>query len=178
MPFDQFAIDQIAGDLRPGATLRAADRHRLSPEYADQPGRRDRRRAVPDRVDRRPGQHDRHGVPRPDDRLRPVPRPQVRPDQPARLLPALRLLQQRGRARAGDRHAGGAGPTPARSAHGSIASIASWPGAIRTSTSASDSGRRHCRARIHAGAGGRRPRWRSTCRGRSGRRPSAARSSS
>ena len=88
-----------------GATLGAADRHRVPPEHADQPGRRDRRRAVPGRVDRRSGQHDRDGLPRPDDRLRPVPRPQVRPDQPARVLPALRLLQQRGRARAGDRHA-------------------------------------------------------------------------
>ena len=47
MPFDQFAIDQIAGDLRPGATLDAEDRHRLPPQHADQPGRGDRRRAVP-----------------------------------------------------------------------------------------------------------------------------------
>ena len=80
----------------PDATLGPADRHRVSSQYADQPGRGDRRRAVPRRVDRRSGQHDRHGLPRPDDRLRPVPRPQVRPDLPARVLPALRLLQQRG----------------------------------------------------------------------------------
>ena len=39
LPFDGFAIDQIAGDLQPGALVRAADRHRIPPEHADQPGR-------------------------------------------------------------------------------------------------------------------------------------------
>ena len=143
MPFDQFAIDQIAGDLRPAMHSRPADRHRVSPQYADQPGRGDRRRAVPGRVDRRPGQHHRDGLPRPDDRLRPVPRPQVRPDLPARVLPALRLLQQRGRARARDRHAGGAGPTAGRSApqidelHRALAATLSRPRRARA-----DAGRR------------------------------------
>ena len=96
MPFDQFTIDQIAGDLRPGSRVRAADRHRVSSKYADQPGRGDRRRAVPGRGRHRPGQHHGDGLSRPDDRLRPVPRPQVRPGGSARLLPALRLFQQRG----------------------------------------------------------------------------------
>ena len=50
-------------------------------------------------ADRRPRRHHRHRLARPDARLRPVPRPQVRPDHAARVLPALRLLQQRRRAR-------------------------------------------------------------------------------
>ena len=96
-PSTEFTIDQLAGDLRPTRPW-SRSRHRLPPQHADQPGGGDRPRAVPRRVDRRPRQHDRHGLARPDARLRPVPRPQVRPDRPARVLPALRLLQQRRRA--------------------------------------------------------------------------------
>ena len=43
----------------------------------------------------RPERHHRDdgpGLPRPDDRLRPLPRPQVRPDPPGRLLPAPGVL--------------------------------------------------------------------------------------
>ena len=58
MPFDEFAIDQIAGDLRPAPPSRN-DRHGLPSEHADQPGGRDRPRAVPGRVDRRSREHDR-----------------------------------------------------------------------------------------------------------------------
>ncbi len=178
LPFDRFVIDQIAGDLRPGATIPRAHRHRVPPQHADQPGGRDRRRAVPDRIDRGPGQHDGDRLARPDDRLRPVPRPQVRPDQPARLLPALRLLQQRGRARPGDRHAGGAGPSPRCAGADRSGSTASWPRGIRTSTNARAGGRSRCRppsSRMRRST----PSWRSTCRPRSDdRRPSAACSSS
>ena len=95
MPFDQFTIEQLAGDLLPDGDARTTDRHRLSPQHAGQPRRRDRPGTIPQRGGRRPRQHDRHRVARSDDRLRSVPQSQVRPDQPARLLPAVRVLQQR-----------------------------------------------------------------------------------
>ena len=44
MPFDQFTIEQIAGDMLPNADDRSADRQRLPPQHAAQPGRRHRRR--------------------------------------------------------------------------------------------------------------------------------------
>ena len=95
MPFDRFATDQLAGDLRRRRRVRSTNRDGFSSQYVDQPGGGNRRRAVPGRFDRRPGEHHRDGLPRSDDRLCPVPRPQVRPDLPARVLSAFRLLQQR-----------------------------------------------------------------------------------
>ena len=94
-PYDQFVREQIAGDLLPGATLRppgrAADRHRL-------PRRRPPLRLRPAELPppHHPGhhRHARQGRPRPDRRLRPLPRPQVRPDLAAGLLRALRHLRQ------------------------------------------------------------------------------------
>ena len=84
MPFDQFIIEQLAGDLLPNADARAADRHRLQPlPRHHQRGRLDRGRGLrPQR--RRPGRHQRHGLPGPDGRLRPLPRPQVRSDHDRR----------------------------------------------------------------------------------------------
>ena len=60
----------------------------LSRRYATAPVRA----LAPDA--RRHDRHDRPGLPRPDAPLRPLPRPQVRPGQPARLLRALRHLRQ------------------------------------------------------------------------------------
>ena len=109
MPFDQFTIEQLAGDLLPNATTRAEDRHRLPPQHVVQRGGRHRPRAVPRRADGRPRQHDRGRLARPHRRLRPVPRPQVRPGLAEGLLPALRLLQLVRRADDADRRPAGPG---------------------------------------------------------------------
>ena len=94
MPFDRFIVEQLAGDLLPERHARPADRHRLQPlPRHHQRGRLDRGGGLrPQR--RRPRRHHRHRLPRPDGRLRPLPRPQVRPGHAEGLLPALRLLQQ------------------------------------------------------------------------------------
>ena len=104
MPFDQFTIEQIAGDLLPNATSRRS-RDRLPSQHADQPRRRHRSGAVPRRAGDRPHEHRRNGLARSDGRLRAMPRPQVRSDLAKGLLPPLRLLQQCG----GDQHRGAAG---------------------------------------------------------------------
>ena len=81
MPFDQFTIEQLAGDLLPNADARPADRHRLQPlQHHDQRRRRDRR-GVPRALHPRPHRDGDAGVDGPDRRLRGLPRPQVRPDQ-------------------------------------------------------------------------------------------------
>ena len=58
MPYDEFIIEQIAGDLLPERDAGPARRHRLSAELDDQRGRRHRSRAVPHGGDVRP--HGRH----------------------------------------------------------------------------------------------------------------------
>jgi hypothetical protein len=95
MPFDQFTIEQIAGDMLPDATDAQRVATGLPPEHAPQPGGRHRRRggAVGDAG--RSRQHHRHRLARIDDRLRAVPQPQVRPVLAARLLPDARVLRQR-----------------------------------------------------------------------------------
>ena len=99
MPFDRFTIEQLAGDLLPGATLERSDRRRLPSHDDVQPngGREGQRGGVPRQDGQGPRQHHGHGLAGADVRLRRVPHAQVRPDPPARLLSVLRLLQQPGR---------------------------------------------------------------------------------
>ena len=96
MPFDRFARLQIAGDLMPES---AGDRFTrlaglgfigLGAEVLQELGQGtgDRRRT------RRPGRHPDPRVPRSDRRVRPLPRPQVRPDPAAGLLLARRRVQR------------------------------------------------------------------------------------
>ena len=47
LPYDQFLIEQLAGDLLPGRDAAADHRHRISAQQHDQRGRGDRPRAVP-----------------------------------------------------------------------------------------------------------------------------------
>ena len=101
MPFDQFTIEQLAGDLLPEPDAGAEDRHRLQPQPSRQRRRRHHPGGVSRRVRRRPRGDDRHRLARPDPRLRPLPRSQVRSDHAEGVLPALRLLQQRAGARQG-----------------------------------------------------------------------------
>ncbi len=64
MPFDQFTVEQLAGDLLPNADARAEDRHRLQPLQRDDQRRRlDRRRGARP-LRRRSRRDDVHRVPR------------------------------------------------------------------------------------------------------------------
>ena len=66
MPFDRFTIEQLAGDMLPGATPRPEDRHRLPPQHDAQRGGRHRPAGVPLRRGDRPRRDDRHRLARPD----------------------------------------------------------------------------------------------------------------
>ena len=94
MPFDQFTIEQIAGDMLPDADRRPEDRHRLPSQHDDQRRGRRRSRGVAVRSARRSREHDRHRLAGHDARLRPVPQPQVRSVHAEGLLPAAGLLRQ------------------------------------------------------------------------------------
>ena len=96
-PFDQFIIEQIAGDLLPDSTRSTRRSPPASTATTDRHRGRLDRRGVADRVRRRPRRDHRDRLARPDDGLRPLPRPQVRPDHAEGVLPVPRLLQQRRR---------------------------------------------------------------------------------
>ena len=68
MPFDQFTIEQIAGDMLPDATDAQQHRHRLSSQHDDQRRRRRRSGRVDVRGARRSRQHHGHGLARHDAR--------------------------------------------------------------------------------------------------------------
>ena len=102
MPFDRFTIEQLAGDLLPGADPRPEDRDRLQPQPSRQRRGGHHPRGIRGRVRRRSRRHHGDRLAGPDARLRPLPQPQVRPDHPGGFLPVLRLLQQRPRERPGD----------------------------------------------------------------------------
>ena len=80
LPFDQFTIEQLAGDLLPEPHARPADRLGLQPlQHHDQRRGRDRR-GIPGPLHPRPHRDGLAGLAGPDRRLRGLPRPQVRPD--------------------------------------------------------------------------------------------------
>ena len=110
LPYDRFTLVQIAGDLLPDPTPRRPDRHRVPPQHDDQHRGRHRRRGVPRRRDQGPRRHHDAGLDGPDDRLRQVPQPQVRPDHAGGVLPLLRDLQPDRRQRSARRAADGPGP--------------------------------------------------------------------
>ena len=94
LSYDQFLTWQLAGDLLPGATRDqriATAFNRLHRQTNEGGSVED---GVPHRVRGGSGQHLRHRHARPDARVCPVSRPQVRSDHPARLLLAVRVLQQ------------------------------------------------------------------------------------
>src|SRR5436305_681007 len=100
-PVDMFILARLdKAGLRPAPPGRAAGRRRLQPLRPGPPGRRQRRcrRRPPGGADRN-GLRRRRRLPGPDGGVRPLPRPQVRPYPPGRLLPPGGVLQRRPAAR-------------------------------------------------------------------------------
>ena len=93
LPYDRFITDQVAGDLLPSATrdeVLATAFNRLH-RQTNEGGSVEEEFRVEYCVDR--VEYAGHRLPGPHRRLRPLPRPQVRPHQPEGLLPPLRLLR-------------------------------------------------------------------------------------
>ena len=102
LPYDQFTIEQLAGDLLPNATLEqqvatAFHRNTMTNTEGGTDDEEFRVAAVKDRVDTT--MQVWMGI---THRLCEVPQPQVRSDLAARVLPVLRDLQSDGRRRPGD----------------------------------------------------------------------------
>ncbi len=96
MPFDQFTIEQLAGDLLPDRNLDTLvatgfNRNTLTNREGGTDPEQFRDEQVLDRAATA-----RHRLARPHHRLRPVPRPQVRSHLAEGVLPARRLLQYPG----------------------------------------------------------------------------------
>ena len=91
LPYDQFVIEQLAGDLLPNATQDQVVatgflRNSMINEEGGIDPEQFRMEAMFDRMDAIG-----KSILGPDDPVRPVPRPQVRPDHAGRLLPAVRV---------------------------------------------------------------------------------------
>ena len=86
---------RLAARRRRGAARRSLGVHRHGIQsLLSRHGRPERPAAAPAECARRHHRDDRAGLPGADDRLRPLPRPQVRPDSADRLLPASGLFRR------------------------------------------------------------------------------------
>ena len=81
MPFDQFTVEQLAGDLLPRPTLTSGSPPGSTATTAATPRAASSRRSTPSSTSPT-GSRRRHRLARPDARLLPLPRPQVRPVHP------------------------------------------------------------------------------------------------
>ncbi len=97
-PTTVLSEQQLAGDELEPDNPDALDRHRLQSAVARRVQRRQPRTAPPGNP-RRHDRHDRAGFPRPDGRLCPLPRSQVRPDPAKGLLTACKRSSPRCRPR-------------------------------------------------------------------------------
>ena len=75
LPYDRFVTWQLAGDLLPEPDPRPGPRHGLQPAPSPDQRGGQHRGGVPRRVRRRPDEHLRDRVPRPDPRVCPLPQP-------------------------------------------------------------------------------------------------------
>ena len=91
LPYDQFVRLQLAGDEVAPDDPGHVHRDRVQP-LLSRHGRPERPGIAAAECAERHHRDNGPGLSRPDDRLRPVPRPQVRPDPPDRLLPAPGVL--------------------------------------------------------------------------------------
>lgn len=77
LPFDQFTIEQLAGDLIPEERPRSTTGNRLPAKQPGQRRRRVYRRRIPGRIHGRSGRHRRHHLAGPHGRLCTLSRPQI-----------------------------------------------------------------------------------------------------